>query len=76
MNALGMLSANDALRLANQRMQELQREAAAQRMHSTSRRPGMFGRIATAVSSMRASLTTIDTDFTTLPSLSEYPYRG
>jgi hypothetical protein len=76
MNAIGMLSAHDALRLANERMQELHREAANERLHSMIRRPGMFGRIAAAVSSMRASLTTIDADFTTLPSLSEYPYRG
>ena len=77
MNAYALISADDALRLANERMQELRNESGIERMRPAMRPArSLFGRIAAAVSSLRTTLTTIDADFTTLPTLSNYPYRS
>ncbi len=76
MNAYA-LTTDHALRLANARLQELRNESAIERMRSANRPGrGLFGRIAAAVSSMRTTITTIDADFTTVPSLNNYPYRS
>jgi hypothetical protein len=76
MNAYSLITADDALRLANERMQGLRNEAGIERIRSANR-PGrsLFGRIAAAVSSVRTTATTVDA-VPALPALSNYPYRS
>lgn len=78
MFAFGALYADQALRLAEGRVAELHREAAAHRLVRASRAPRKpFGRIASLASSVRETLTIVAGDFTpALPSLEGYPTRS
>ena len=78
MFAFGAFYADQALRLAEGRVAELRREAAAHRLaraNQTPRKP--FGRIGSLASSVRETLTIVSGDFTpALPSLEGYPTRS
>jgi hypothetical protein len=78
MFALGALYADQALRLAEGRVAELHREAAAFRLARTGHAPRKrFGRLASLISSARETLTIVAGDFSpALPSLEGYPYRS
>jgi hypothetical protein len=76
MNGFALFAADQALRLANDRAAELRREADLRRLVGRSPRTGLNARIAAAVSSVRAAFTAVERDFTTMPSLMDYPYRG
>lgn len=78
MNAYGMVLGQDALRVANEKMQQLHREADIERMASASRdHRGLIGRIAAAVASVKAALAVVDGDLKPqLPTITDYPYRS
>ena len=76
MNGFAIFGADEALRMANDRMRELRRESDVRRLIGRNHGAGLRARIAAAVSSFEAAFTSVDRDFTTLPSLSEYPYRS
>jgi hypothetical protein len=75
MNAFAMFAADEALRLANERQDGFRRERAIDRLAARAQQRGLFGGIASAVSSVRAALSAVDTD-SSLPALVNYPYRG
>ena len=76
MNSYGMIVASEALRLADERLAGYREEQARHRL-AASVRPtgGLIDRISVAVSSIRATVSVVDTD-TSLPSLNDYPYRS
>jgi hypothetical protein len=77
MNAIAMLTAEQALRLANERAEEFRREAQHNRIVAARPRRSILGSLAAAVTSLRASLTAIDPDLGPgLPTLKDYPSRG
>ena len=78
MFALGALYADQALRLAEGRVAELHREAAAFRLARATRAPRKrFGRLASLVASARETMTIVAGDFNpALPSLEGYPTRS
>jgi hypothetical protein len=67
--------ANEALRLAHERQDGFLRERAIDRLVASQPKQSRFAGIAAAVSSARASLSAVDTDFS-LPTLTDYPYRS
>ena len=75
MNAFAMFAADEALRLANERQDGFRQERANDRLAAGTPKPGLFSGIASAASSLRAALSAVDTD-SSLPALSNYPYRG
>ena len=74
MNAYAMFAANEALRLANERIEGFRLERANDRYAAAPKR-NPFAAIASAVSSFRAAASAVDTDHP-LPALSNYPYRS
>ena len=75
MNAFAMFAADEALRIANERQDGFRRERANDRLAGLTLKPGLFGGIASAISSLRAAFSAVDTD-SSLPALVNYPYRG
>jgi hypothetical protein len=75
MNGYELTVANEALRLANERQDGFRRERAIDRIVASQPKRSRFAGIAAAVSSVRASLSAVDTDLS-LPTLKEYPYRS
>jgi hypothetical protein len=77
MNAYTMVAADEALRVANARMAELQLEARNQRLAGVRRPRRTFGdALRAAISSLRAAIATIDVAAPTVPRLADYPYRS
>jgi hypothetical protein len=77
MTAFAMFAADEALRVANARMAQLQLEAANQRLARVSRpRPTLAGAVRSALSSLRTALGSIDGAAPVLPRLADYPYRS
>lgn len=77
MNAIAMLHADQALRLANERAASLRREAELHRIVAARPRRSILGTLAAAVTSLRRTITTVDPDFGSgIPTLREYPTRG
>lgn len=75
MNAYAMFAANEALRLANERLEGFRLEQANHRRAAGSPKRSRFAAIASAVSSFRAAASAVDTDHS-IPALSNYPYRS
>jgi hypothetical protein len=75
MNALAMFAADEALRLANQRLDGYRQESANDRLAAGAPLRNPFRAIVSAVSSLRAALSAVDTD-DSLPNLIDYPYRA
>ena len=76
MNAYAFLAADEALRVANQRIAELQREARDERLAQASRpRRSIATTIRTALSTMRDAIPSFDPAPPALPRLADYPYR-
>lgn len=77
MNVFAMVAADEALRVANARIAELQLEAHNQRLagHRRPRRT-ILGAARSALSSLWAAFATIDEAAPTLPRLADYPYRS
>jgi hypothetical protein len=77
MNAFAMVAADEALRVANARIAELQLESRSQRLAAV-RRPRRTPAEAarSALSSVRAAFTTIDDAAPPVPRLADYPYRS
>lgn len=75
MNAYAMFSANEALRLANERLEGFRMEQANDRFAARAPKRSSFGAIASAVSSFRAAASAVDADHS-IPTLSNYPYRS
>jgi hypothetical protein len=75
MNAYAMFAADEALRLANERLEGFRRERAIDRLAARAPKRSSFGAIASAVSSFRAAVSAVDTDHS-IPTLSNYPYRS
>ena len=77
MTAFAMVAANEALRVANARIAELQLEAANQRLAGVHRpRRTLAGAVRSALSSLRTALVSIDAAAPVLPRLADYPYRS
>lgn len=70
-----MFGSSEALRLANDRLDGLRQERAIHRRTALAQKRRRFGAIASAVSSLRAALSAVDTD-QSIPTLSNHPYRG
>lgn len=75
MNAFAMFAADEALRLANERIEGYRQEQVNRRVAAGGPKRSRFAAIGGAVSSLRETLSAVDTD-TTLPALSNYPYRS
>jgi hypothetical protein len=75
MNAYAMFAANEALNLANERLEGFRLEQANERRAATAPKRSPFAAIASAVSSFRAAVSTVETDHS-IPALSNYPYRS
>jgi hypothetical protein len=75
MNAYAMFLSSEALRLANERLDGFRQEQAIHRLTAGAPKRSRFSAIASAVSSLRAAISAVDTD-QSLPTLSDYPYRG
>ena len=77
MTPYAMIAADEALRVANARIAELQREAANQRLAGVRRpRRSLADAVRSAISSVRAAVATIDAAPMTTPRLVDYPYRS
>jgi hypothetical protein len=77
MTAYAMFTADEALRVANARIAQLQLEAANQRLARVSRpRRTLAGALRSALSSLRPALGSIDGAAPVLPRLADYPYRS
>ena len=76
MNPYAMLAADEALRVANQRIADLQLEARNERLAraSRSRRP-IAGAVRTTLSTLRGALASFDAAPPALPRLADYPHR-
>jgi hypothetical protein len=75
MNAYAMFAANEALRLANERLEGFRLEQANHRRAAAAPKRSAFAAIASAVSSFRAAASAVDTDHS-IPALTDYPYRS
>lgn len=75
MNAYAMFAADEALRLANERLEGFRLEQANERLAARAPKRSPFAAIASAVSSFRAAASAVDTDHS-IPALSNYPYRS
>jgi hypothetical protein len=77
MNAFAMLWVDEALLVANQRSEQLIREAQVHRMAARAR-AGRRSQIAAAIASIRAAFSgpTTSRETTVVPRLSDYPYRS
>ncbi|HEV8489729.1 MAG TPA: hypothetical protein VGQ58_08090 [Candidatus Limnocylindrales bacterium] len=75
MNGYGMIAADQALRLADERLDGYRRERAIDRIAAGQPKQNRFAGIAAAVSSARAAFSAVDTDFS-LPILRDDPYRS
>lgn len=75
MNAYVMFGTSEALRLANERLDRFREEQIVHRLTAGAQKRRRFGAIASAVSSLRAALSAVDTDHS-IPTLSYYPYRS
>ena len=76
MTAFAMVAADEALRVANARIAELQLEAANQRLAGVHPRRTLAGAVRSALSSLRTAFVSIDASGPVLPRLADYPYRG
>jgi hypothetical protein len=77
MTAFAMVAADEALRVANARIAELQLEAANQRLAGVHRpRRRLADAVRSALSSLSSALVSIDAAGPVLPRLADYPYRG
>jgi hypothetical protein len=77
MTVFAMVAADEALRLANARIAELQIEAANRRLARVRRpRHTLAGAVRSALSSLRTPLVSIDAAAPVLPRLADYPYRS
>ena len=77
MTAFAMVAADEALRVANARIAELQLEAANQRLAAVHRpRRTLAGAVRSALSSLRTAVVSIDAAGPVLPRLADYPYRS
>jgi hypothetical protein len=75
MNAYAMFGTSEALRLANARIDGFRQEQANDRLAAAAPKRSRSGAIASAVSSLRAALSAVDTD-DSLPNLINYPYQA
>jgi hypothetical protein len=75
MNAFAMFAADEALRVANQRIDGYLQEQSNRRLVAGAPKRSRFAAVATAASSLRAALSAVDVD-RTIPTLTDYPYRG
>lgn len=75
MNAFAMFAADEALRLANERIEGYRQEQASRRLAVGGPKRSRFAAIGGAVSSFRTAISTVETD-QALPALSNYPYRS
>jgi hypothetical protein len=77
MTAFAMVAADEALRVANARIAELQLEAANQRLAGVRRpRRTLAGAVRSALSSLRTAFVSIEAAAPVLPRLADYPYRS
>jgi hypothetical protein len=77
MTAFAMVAADEALRVANARIAELQLEAANQRLAGVHRpRRTLAGAVRSALSSLRNAFVSIEAAAPVLPRLADYPYRS
>jgi hypothetical protein len=75
MNAYAMLAADEALRVANQRIADLRREAQNERLASASRpRRRIAHAVRGGLSALRGGFDAVDTTIA-VPRLADYPYR-
>jgi hypothetical protein len=77
MTAFAMYAADEALRVANQRLAELRRESENQRLVAGRRRPHrlLLDTVRAALSSLRSGLKAVDGAPLATPRLADYPYR-
>ena len=75
MNAFAMFAADEALRLASERVEGYRQEQADWRLAARASKRSRFASISGAVSSFRSALSATETD-QALPALSNYPYRS
>jgi TnpA family transposase len=77
MNAYAMVAADEALRVANARIANLQFEAANERLAGAGRRRRtLAGAVRSAFSSLRTAFAPTDGAALVLPRLADYPYRS
>jgi hypothetical protein len=77
MTAFALFAADEALRVANARMAQLQLEAANERLGRVSRpRRTLAGTLRSALSSLKTALGSVDGAAPVLPRLADYPYRS
>jgi hypothetical protein len=75
MNAFAMFAADEALRLASERVEGYRQEQAAWRLAARASKGSRFASISGAVSSFRSALSSAKAD-QALPALNNYPYRS
>ena len=75
MNAYAMFAANEALNLANERLEGFRLEQSNARLVAAAPKRSRFAALASAVSSFRAAASSVDTDHS-IPTLTNYPYRS
>lgn len=75
MNAFAMFAADEALRLANERVEGYRQEQADRRLAARASNRSLVASISGAVSSFRSALSATEAD-RALPALNNYPYRS
>jgi ethanolamine utilization microcompartment shell protein EutL len=76
MNVFAMVAADEALRVANARIAELQREASNQRLVARRPRRSLRAAVRSAFTSFRDAIASVDHGPITTPRLADYPYRS
>jgi hypothetical protein len=76
MNGYAMITADQALRLANERIAELRREARDERLAADLPRHSLAAAVRSAFSSFRAAVARVDHAALATPRLADYPYRS
>jgi hypothetical protein len=77
MNAYAMVAADEALRVANQRLADLRLEARNQRLiAATAPRSSFAGTVVSTFASIRGVFVTSGDPAPAVPKLRDYPYRG
>jgi len=75
MHSIAYIYAEDALRLANERLDGFRSDADSSRLAAAQPSRSRFVGIRTALASLRSALTAVEPAGPSLPSLNDYPYR-
>jgi hypothetical protein len=65
-----------AIMYVNQHLDSLREDAVSRRMTQVTKGPGLRDRVAAAVARVRAAIGGAEADWSFLPKVQDYPYRG